>query len=101
MRAEIVVNDELDAIAPFDVLSIAARSATTHRAARDAMAGYGARLVDARVVDDNDIVSSAGVTSLLDLALWLVERFFGAVLAAAVPHQIASVRHGPIWQAAG
>jgi transcriptional regulator GlxA family with amidase domain len=76
-------------------------SATTHRAARDALAGSGARLVDARIDDDGHIVSSAGVTSGLDLALWLVERYFGAALAAAVAHQIEYVRRGPIWQAAG
>ena len=49
------------------------------------------------------VTSSApqGVTSGLDLARWLVERYVGAALAAAVAHQIESVRHGPIWQAAG
>jgi hypothetical protein len=42
-----------------------------------------------------------GVTSGLDLARWLVQRYFGAALAAAVAHQIESVCHGPIWPAPG
>ena len=75
------------------------RPATTHHAARDALAGYGARLIDARIVDDGDIVSAAGVTSGLDLALWLVERCFGGALAVAVERQLEYVRRGPIWQA--
>ena len=47
---------------------------TTHAVAKAALAETGARVVDARVVDDGDLVSSGGVTAGIDLALWLVER---------------------------
>ena len=33
------------------------------------------------MVDDGDLVTAGGVTSGIDMALWLVERHFGADLA--------------------
>jgi len=60
------------------------RRATTHRAAREDLVRAGADLVDARVVDDGDLVTAGGITSGLDLALWLVEREFGAYIAHRV-----------------
>jgi len=53
------------------------RRATTHHTAKAALADEGAHVVDARVVDDGDLVTAGGVTSGLDLALWLVERLAG------------------------
>jgi len=41
-------------------------------------------VIEARVVDDGDILTCGGVTSSLDLALWVVERFWGAETAAVV-----------------
>jgi len=79
---------------------MAGRPATTHHTARAALAEQGVRVIDARVVDDGDIVSGAGVTSGLDLALWLVERHFGAELSFAVEVRLEYARRGPIWRAA-
>jgi transcriptional regulator GlxA family with amidase domain len=61
------------------------RPATTHRGALDELEASGA-LVDreARVVDDGDLLTCGGVTSGLDLALHLVEREWGAKLAAGI-----------------
>ena len=59
------------------------RPATTHHTALDDLAGYGVRVVRDRVVDDGDVLTAAGVTSGLDLALHLVGRLFGPELAAA------------------
>jgi transcriptional regulator GlxA family with amidase domain len=59
------------------------RPATTHHTALDDLDDT-ASLVDARVVDDGDVVTAGGVTSGIDLALWLVERFGGEALAADV-----------------
>jgi len=53
------------------------RRATTHHVAKAALAEEGAHVVDARVVDDGDLVTAGGVTSGLDLALWLIERLAG------------------------
>jgi transcriptional regulator GlxA family with amidase domain len=60
------------------------RPATTHASAREELEASGARLVDARVVDDGDLVTAGGVTSGLDLAFHLVRREFGDELAATV-----------------
>lgn len=57
------------------------RRATTHHDAWADLEAAGARLVRDRVVDDGDLVTSGGVTSGIDLGLWLVERFAGATLA--------------------
>jgi transcriptional regulator GlxA family with amidase domain len=54
------------------------RPCTTHQVARDALAAEGGVLVDARVVDDGDVVTCGGVTSGIDLALHLVARWLGS-----------------------
>jgi transcriptional regulator GlxA family with amidase domain len=55
-------------------------------------------VVEARVVDDGDLVTAGGVTSGVDMALWLVERHFGADLAEAVATEIEHPRHGEVWR---
>jgi len=74
------------------------RPATTHRAALDDLRASGAEVVDARVVDDGDILTSGGVTSGLDLTLWLVERFFGPQTAWAVEQGLEYERRGVVWR---
>jgi transcriptional regulator GlxA family with amidase domain len=75
------------------------RPAITHHGAVEELRSSGARVVEARVVDDGDLVSAGGVTSGIDLALWLVERPFGAGLAEAVAAEIEHTRHGQVWRA--
>jgi transcriptional regulator GlxA family with amidase domain len=61
---------------------LAGRRAATHHSAKDDLASYeGVALATGRVVDAGDIVTAGGVTSGLDLALRLVERFCGPELA--------------------
>ena len=74
------------------------RPAITHHAAVEDLRASGARVVEARVVDDGDLVTAGGVTSGIDLALWLVERHFGADLADAVAAEIEHPRHGEVWR---
>jgi transcriptional regulator GlxA family with amidase domain len=74
------------------------RHATTHHVAREELGASGALLVDARVVDEGDLVTAGGVTSGLDLALWLVEREAGAELARQVERHLEYERRGPIWR---
>ena len=64
------------------------RRATTHHAAIADLRAAGADVAEDRVVDDGDIVSCGGVTSGIDLALWLVERFAGDDLADRVARDI-------------
>ena len=72
------------------------RPAVTHHGALEDLAATGAQVVDARVVDDGDIVSAGGVTSGIDLALHIVERELGAETAAAVAREMEHDRRGPV-----
>lgn len=55
------------------------RRATTHHQAFDELSNYGVDVIrDVRVVDDGDMVSAGGVTSGIDLGLWLIQRELGA-----------------------
>jgi transcriptional regulator GlxA family with amidase domain len=66
----------------------AGRRATTHRLAIEDLRASGAEIVDARFVDDGDLVTAGGVTAGLDLSLHLVERFAGAAIADKVAVEI-------------
>ncbi|MFF7725444.1 DJ-1/PfpI family protein [Streptomyces sp. NPDC008001] len=77
------------------------RYATSHHTAMDALAATGAHAVRARVVDDGDLVTGAGVTSGLDLALYLLERETGPRIAHAVEELFAHERRGTVWRASG
>jgi len=72
------------------------REASTHHRAREELRERGVEIVDARVVDDGDVLSAGGVTAGIDLALWLVERSFGAGLADAIAREMEHERRGPL-----
>ncbi|WP_245849354.1 DJ-1/PfpI family protein [Lentzea kentuckyensis] len=74
------------------------RPATTHTSAKAALAAEGAKVINARVVDDGDLVTCAGITSGLDGALWLVERFLGAQFANRVETVLEYERRGTVWR---
>jgi transcriptional regulator GlxA family with amidase domain len=75
------------------------RPAVTHHDAIEDLRTAGAEVIEARVVDDGNLVTAGGVTSGIDMALWLVERHFGAELATAVAAEIEHPRHGEVWRA--
>jgi putative intracellular protease/amidase len=54
------------------------RHATTHHLGLDMLDATGVHAVRARAVDDGDLVTGAGVTSGLDLGLYLLEREVGS-----------------------
>ena len=58
--------------------------ATTHWLARDLLAELGAEPVAERVVEQGKIVTAAGVSSGIDMALTLVQRMHGDEVAQAV-----------------
>ena len=58
--------------------------ATTHWTAMDPLAGYGARPTGERVVEAGRIVTAAGVSSGIDMALTLVDRLAGPEVAQAI-----------------
>ena len=77
------------------------RPATTHHTALDDLRATGAEVIDgARVVDDGDVVSAGGVTSGLDLVLWLLERFVGPQAAVLAERELEYERRGTVWRRA-
>ncbi|WP_226021632.1 DJ-1/PfpI family protein [Halomicrobium salinisoli] len=72
------------------------RPATTHESAKAYLRGTDAEVLGERVVDDGDVVTSGGVAAGVDMALWLVEREFGADVAertaTELEHERAEVR---------
>jgi transcriptional regulator GlxA family with amidase domain len=67
---------------------VAGRRATTHHLAIEDLRAAGAEVVEVRFVDDGDLVTAGGVTSGLDLALHLVERFADAGIRERVAADI-------------
>lgn len=72
------------------------RPATTNHGAIKDLEDSGARVINARVVDDGDVITAAGVTSGLDLGLWLIERFFGPKIAQGIEIQMEYERRGTV-----
>ena len=59
-------------------------AATTHWSAYDALAGYGAQPTEQRIVEQGKVVTAAGVSAGIDLALALVGRIDGRDMAEAI-----------------
>lgn len=73
---------------------IEGRTATTHVLGLDMLDATGVNAVRARVVDDGDLISGGGVTSGLDVALYLLEREFGSKTAHDVEELFEYERRG-------
>ncbi|MDY6819018.1 MAG: DJ-1/PfpI family protein [Halobacteriales archaeon] len=72
------------------------RPAITHHNAIEDLRDSGAEVIDARVVDDGDLITAGGVTSGIDLALHLVERAFGVDIAEEVATIMEYERTGEV-----
>lgn len=77
------------------------RCATTHHMGLDMLDATGVHAVNARIVDDGDLVTGAGVTSGLDLGVYLLEREVGPQIAHAVEELFAHERRGTVWRNQG
>ncbi|MDG4865993.1 DJ-1/PfpI family protein, partial [Streptomyces sp. T-3] len=75
------------------------RPCTTHHRARADLEEQGGVLKNARVVDDGDLITAGGVTSGLDLALWLVRRELGADTAIGLEQLLEYEMRGTVWTA--
>jgi transcriptional regulator GlxA family with amidase domain len=64
------------------------RAATTNRGAYGDLRELGAHVIEARVVDDGDIVTAGGPSCGIDLALHILEREFGLEFAAAAADEV-------------
>ena len=80
---------------------IEGRHAVTHHLGMDVLDATGVHAVPARVVDDGDLITAGGVTSGLDLGLYLLEREFGPRVAHSVETLFEYERRGVVWRNAG
>jgi cyclohexyl-isocyanide hydratase len=67
---------------------LAGKQATTHWASAPMLAAFGAQPVSARVVDDGAVVTAAGVSAGIDMALWLAAELAGRSVAERIQLQI-------------
>lgn len=74
------------------------RPCTTHHLAKAELAAQGGKVIDARVVDDGNLVTAGGVTSGIDLALWMITRECGAAVAAGVESIMEYEQRGVVWR---
>lgn len=78
---------------------VTGRPCTTHTGAKAELAARGGVVKNARVVDDGDLVTAAGITSGLELALHLVKRFVGADVAIRAEEILEYQARGTVWTA--
>jgi transcriptional regulator GlxA family with amidase domain len=77
---------------------VAGRPCTTHSGAKAELTARGGVVINARVVDDGDIVTAAGITSGLDLALHLVARQVGGDVAVRAEEVLEYQARGTVWR---
>jgi transcriptional regulator GlxA family with amidase domain len=80
---------------------IEGRHAATHHLGLELLEASGVHAVAARVVDDGDLITAGGVTSGLDLALYLLDRWHGPRIAHAVEELFEYERRGTVWRPIG
>ncbi|MFE9077880.1 AraC family transcriptional regulator [Bacillus cereus] len=74
------------------------KKATMHHLTQSEMSEYGAELLPYRIVDQGNIITARGVTSGVDLGLWITERFASPKIAAAVEYRMEYERRGVVWK---
>lgn len=74
---------------------LAGRRATTHWASKPMLEAFGAQPVDARIIQDGVVVTAAGVSAGIDMALWLAAELAGRPAAEAIQLQIEYDPHPP------
>ncbi|WP_242242099.1 DJ-1/PfpI family protein [Bacillus cereus group sp. BfR-BA-01309] len=72
------------------------KKATMHHLAQSEMSEYGAELLPYRIVDQGNVITARGVTSGVDLGLWITERFASSKIAAAVEYRMEYERRGVV-----
>lgn len=79
---------------------LAGRKATTHHQAIADLEAEGVEVVRGRIVDEGRVITAGGVTSGLDLALWILERIYGPEAAGAAAAALEFERRGEVIRAA-
>lgn len=75
------------------------RPATTNRGCFEELRPHVGEVVDERVVDDGDRITSGALFSGVDLGLWVVERELGTAVADRVASSTEYRRQGRVWHA--
>lgn len=73
------------------------KKATMHHLAQSEMSEYGAEFLPYRIVDQGNVITARGVTSGVDLGLWITERFASPKIATAVEYRMEYERWGVVW----
>ena len=74
------------------------QKATMHHLAQGEINKYGAELLPYRIVDQGAVITARGVTSGIDLGLWITEKFASSKIAAAVEYRMEYERRGVVWK---
>ncbi|WP_234473639.1 MULTISPECIES: DJ-1/PfpI family protein [unclassified Streptomyces] len=74
------------------------RPCTTHHLAADALKEEGGEVVRGRVVDNGNLITAGGVTSGLDLALWIVTRELGSPVTSRIEKVMEYEQRGAVWR---
>lgn len=75
---------------------LAGKRATTHHRALDLLKPFCREVVtDRRIVDEGRVVTAGGVSSSLDLGLYLVEKFWGAAAREKIAAQMEYRGYSP------
>lgn len=77
------------------------RHVVTHSMGMELLSATGALPIKARVVDDGDLITAGGVTSGLELGLYLLDRFLGPRIAHSVEELFEYERRGTPWKLEG
>lgn len=73
------------------------KRATTHHQAYNLLTPYCRQVVrDQRIVDEGQVVTAGGVSSSLDLGLYLVEKFWGAAARGKIAAQMEYRGYSPV-----
>jgi transcriptional regulator GlxA family with amidase domain len=77
------------------------RNAVSHHEGLALLEATGANVIRARVVEDGQLITAGGVTSGLDLGVYLLERELGPRVAHTVEAMFDFERRGTVWKAQG
>jgi cyclohexyl-isocyanide hydratase len=64
------------------------KRATTHPSAFRELEPFCVSVLDARIVDEQDVITGRGVTSAIDLGLYLVQKLAGSEARARIARQM-------------
>lgn len=70
------------------------KKATTHPNAFEELEAYSCEVIDKRVVDEGNIITGRGVSSSIDLGLYLVEKLLDTNALISISKQMDY----PYWQ---